>query len=102
MWLIEHERDDPMVLIQREYPHEDAHSALTQILKAHVANGLHVDPSFSSLEVGRRYDVHDASGWYATYWLSHEQLARDDGMLTAIVSPSAKQRGHHAYPAARE
>ncbi len=98
LWLIEHERDDPMVLTQREYAREDANSTLVRILKAHVSGGLHVDPPFATLEVGRRYDVHDANGWVATYWLSQEKLADDDGMLTAIVSPGAKQRAHHTEP----
>lgn len=99
LWLVEHERDDPMVLTQREYTREDATSMLAHMLKQHVASGLRVDPPFAKLEIGRRYDVHDASGWVATYWLSEEKLARDDGMLTAIVSPGAKQRGHHIEPA---
>lgn len=97
LWLIEHERGDPMVLNQSERPRDDAVDALTRILKQHVANGLHVDPPFSSLEIGRRYEVHDANGWVATYWLSEEQLARDEGMLTAIVGPGAKQRAHHIH-----
>lgn len=98
LWLIEHERDDPMVLTQSEHAREDARDVLTRILKAHAANGLHVDPPFASLEVGRRYDVHDANGWVATYWLSDEMIALDQGMLTAIVSPVAKQRAHQTSP----
>jgi hypothetical protein len=98
LWLIEHERDDPMVLTQHELPREDAQATLTRLLKAHVANGLHVDPPFSHLEIGPRYDVHDANGWFATYWLSEEKLARDEGMLTAIVGPGAKQRAHVVHP----
>ncbi len=98
LWLIEHERENPMVLTQREHAREDACNALGRILKAHLANGFHVDPPFSSLEVGRRYDVHDANGWAATYWLSEDKLAEDDGMLTAIVSPAAKQRAHDTHP----
>ena len=43
---------------------------------------------FSNLEVGRRYDVQDANGWVATYWLAEDKLAEDDGMLTAIMSPA--------------
>lgn len=99
LWLIEHERDDPMVLTQRECSREEAAPRLIRLLKQHVSNGLHVDPPFANVEIGRRYDVHDANGWVATYWLSPEQLARDDGMLTAIVSPAAKQRGHRIDPA---
>ncbi len=98
LWLIEHERDDPMVLTQSEHSREDAQHVLTGILKAHSANGLHVDPPFARLEVGRRYDVHDANGWAATYWLSDEMIALDQGMLTAIVSPAAKQRTHQTAP----
>jgi hypothetical protein len=94
LWLIEHERESPMVLTQSEHAREDACSALGRILKAHIANGFHVDPPFSTIELGRRYDVHDANGWAATYWLSEEKLAEDDGILTAVMSPAVRQRAN--------
>lgn len=102
VWLIEHERDNPLLLTQREYPPDGAHAELTRILRAHVVNGLRVNPSFTTIDIGRRYDVHDASGWCATYWLSEEPLAPNVGMLTAIVSPTSRQRAHHTYPVAPE
>lgn len=98
VWLIEHEREDPLVLKQREYAREDAAEALLHILRQHVANGLHVAPPFTELDIGRRYDVQDANGWYATYWLSEEQLAADEGMLTAVVTPGSNQRAHSTRP----
>lgn len=95
VWLIVHERDEPMTLSQREYPREDAPAAMKRLIKERIEAGAHVDPpSIDKCEIGRRYEVHDADGWLATYWLSEEQLAADEGMLTAIVSPGAQQRAH--------
>lgn len=100
LWLVEHERDDPMVLHQREYGREEASDALKRLLRDHAGDGVHVDPPIEPLEIGRRYDLHDAHGWLATYWLSEEPIAKHDGMLTAIVSPAAKQRAHTRVPRA--
>lgn len=97
LWLVAHERDDPMVLSQTEYAREEAAAALKQVIERRLADGVHVDPPVDKCELGHRYDVHDANGWLATYWLSAEQLPGDEGMLTAIVSPGAKQRGHHTH-----
>lgn len=98
LWLIAHERDDPMILSQAEYAREDAPAELKRRLRAHASNGLHVEPPEATLEIGRRYDVSDSNGWFATYWLSEQQIASDEGMLTAVASPGARQRGHQTTP----
>lgn len=94
VWLVVHERDDPMTLSQRQYAREEAAAAMKRLIKERLDAGAHVDPPIEKCEIGRRYDVHDANGWLATYWISEEQLPADDGMLTAIVSPGAQQRAH--------
>lgn len=98
VWLVAHERNDPMTLAQTEYTLDEAVAELRRVLNDCVSHGAHVDPPLDHGEIGRRFDVHDANGWLATYWLSEEQLPRDEGMLTAIVSPGARQRAHHTQP----
>lgn len=90
-----------MVLEQTEYEPEDAGDMLKRRIHEHLANGAHVDPALDRCEIGRRFEVHDASGWLATYWLSEEPLPRDEGMLTSIMSPGARQRAHHSQPRSR-
>jgi hypothetical protein len=94
LWLVVHERDDPMTLSQSEHPREDAAATMKRLIKERLEAGAHVDPPIDKCEIGRRYDVHDANGWLATYWLSEEQLPADEGMLTAIVGPASRQRAH--------
>jgi hypothetical protein len=91
LWLVAHEREDAMCLAQHEYTAEEAISTLKRILSEHAQRGLHVTPTVVTDSVGRRYDVSDAGGWYATYWFSPEQIAADDGVLTAILTPVARQ-----------
>jgi len=88
------------VLHQREYRREEALESLKRLLSSHAGDGVHVDPPTQPLEIGRRYELHDGHGWLATYWLSEEPIAKDEGMLTAIVSPAAKQRAHTRVPRA--
>ena len=95
LWVVAHERDDPMVLVQAQYPEAEAFEVLKRMIRERVGEGVHVDPRSTTEEIGRRYDVHDGNGWLATYWLAEEQIANDDGMLTAIVGPGARQRTHH-------
>jgi hypothetical protein len=97
LWLISHERDDPMVLVQEEYSLSDAIDALKRAIGDRVGGSVHVDPPVATDQIGRRYDVHDRNGWLATFWLSEEQIANDEGMLTSIVSPGARQRSHHTF-----
>lgn len=91
LWLVAHVRDDAMCLDQHEYTMEDAIASLKQILNGHAQRGLHVTPPAVNRMVDQRYDVSDAGGWFATYWLSPERIAADDGALTAIVTPVAGQ-----------
>jgi hypothetical protein len=97
LWLISHERDDPMVLAQAEYSANEAIEALRRAIGDRVGNTVQVDPPLATDQIGRRYDVHDRNGWLATFWLSEEQIANDEGMLTSIVSPGARQRAHHTF-----
>jgi hypothetical protein len=97
LWLISHERDDPMVLVQTEYSASEAIDALKRAIGDRVGNNVQVDPHVVTDQIGRRYDVHDRNGWLATLWLSEEQIANDEGMLTSIVSPGARQRAHHTF-----
>ncbi len=97
LWLISHERDDPMVLVQTEYSASEAIDALKRAIGDRVGNNVQVDPHVVTDQIGRRYDVHDRNGWLATFWLSEEQIANDEGMLTSIVSPGARQRAHHTF-----
>jgi hypothetical protein len=97
LWLISHERDDPMVLVQTEYSASEAIDALKRAIGDRVGNNVQVDPHVVTDQIGRRYDVHDRNGWLATFWLSEEQIASDEGMLTSIVSPGARQRAHHTF-----
>jgi hypothetical protein len=91
LWLVAHERDDAMCLAQHEFTAEDALSTLRRVLSSHSQRGLHVSPRAVNHMVGQRYDVSDAGGWYATYWLSAERIAANDGALTAILTPVARQ-----------
>lgn len=98
LWLVVHDRDDPMIVTQTEYSREEASDALQKALRGHLAQGNRVTPLEAGSEIGTRHDVYDDGGWIATIWLSEQPLAGDEGMLTAIVSPSAKQRAHHTNP----
>jgi hypothetical protein len=60
-------------------------------LNGHTQRGLHVTPSAVNQSVGQRYDVSDAAGWFATYWLSPERIAANDGALTEVITPVARQ-----------
>jgi hypothetical protein len=91
VWLVRHEREDAMCLLQHEYTAEEAIATLKHILSEHAQRGLHVTPSTVNQTVGQRYDVSDAGGWYATYWLSPERIAANDGALTAVITPVARQ-----------
>jgi hypothetical protein len=91
LWLVAHEREDAMCLAQHEYTTEDAIASLKRLLNSHAQRGLHVTPSSVNQMVGQRYDVSDAGGWFATYWLSAERIAANDGALTAVITPAARQ-----------
>lgn len=97
LWLVSHERDDPMQLQQTEYPASEALEALKRAIAARLGNDVDVEPPVATDQLGHRYDVHDRNGWLATFWLSQEPIASDEGMLTSIVSPIARQRGHHTF-----
>lgn len=97
LWLVIHDREDPMVLSQTEYSEDEAIEVLKRTLRERLGDDVHVDPPIATEQLGRRYDVHDKDGWLATYWLAEQQVAGDEGMLTAIVSPGARQRGHHTF-----
>ena len=94
LWLVAHVRDDPMVLVQSEHPADEAFGIMKRRMQETAGTDGQIDPPVVSESIGRRYDVHDRNGWLATYWLSEQPLAKDDGMLTAIVSPGARQRSH--------
>jgi hypothetical protein len=94
LWLVAHEREDPMCLAQHEYTTDDAVATLKRLLGSHAQRGLRITPSAVNRMVGQRYDVSDAGGWYATYWLSPERIAENDGALTAVVTPVAR---HHDF-----
>jgi hypothetical protein len=98
LWLVIHDRDDPMVLTQEELSRSDAADALRRLLQEYVDRGNHITPPEATSHIGTRHDVHDDDGWVATVWLAEEPVANDDGMLTAIASPGAKQRSHHTHP----
>lgn len=92
LWLVSHEREDPMTLVQDEYAYESGVRALKRVLAEHTRHGMKVTPPPTEPladQVGRRYDVSDASGWYATYWLSPEEISDMDGVLTSVISPGA-------------
>jgi len=91
LWLVAHERDDAMCLTQHEHTVDDAITSLTRVLNGHAQHGLHVSPTTVNQMVGQRYDVRDAGGWFATYWLSPERIADIDGALTAVLTPVAGQ-----------
>jgi hypothetical protein len=91
LWLVTHERDDAMRLAQHEYTTDDSITSLTRVLNSHAQRGLHVSPPTVNQMVGQRYDVRDAAGWFATYWLSPERIAEIDGALTAVLTPVAGQ-----------
>jgi hypothetical protein len=91
LWLVAHEREDAMCLGQHEYATDDAIASLKRILSTHAQRGLRISPPTVNHMVGRRYDVSDAGGWFATYWLSPERIAANDGALTAILTPVARQ-----------
>jgi hypothetical protein len=94
LWLVAHEREDAMCLAQHEYTTDEAVSTLDRILSSHAQGGLRITPSGIKRMVGQRYDVNDAGGWYATYWLSPERIADNDGALTAVLTPVAR---HHDF-----
>jgi hypothetical protein len=94
LWLVAHEREDAMCLAQHEYATDEAVASLKRILSEHAQRGLHVTPAAVNHMVGQRYDVSDAGGWFATYWLSPERIAANDGALTAVVTPVAR---HHDF-----
>jgi hypothetical protein len=89
LWLVTHERENAMCLTQHKYTAHDAVSNLKRILNSHAQRGLHVSPATVNHMVGQRYDVSDAGGWFATYWLSPERIAANDGALTSILTPVA-------------
>lgn len=97
LWVVAHERENAMCLVQHEYTTEEAVTHLKHVLNEHSQHGLHVTPRSVNNAVGQRYDVSDANGWYATYWLSPERIPADDGALTAITTPVARQ---HDFPEA--
>jgi hypothetical protein len=86
-----------MVLTQTQYSSTEAVDALKRAIGDRVGGSVHVDPPVATDQIGRRYDVHDRNGWLATFWLSEEEIASDEGMLTAIASPQARQRAHHTF-----
>lgn len=97
LWLVSHERDDPMVLVQTEYSSAEAVDALKRAIAERSGSSVHVDPPLATDQIGTRYDVQDRNGWLATFWLSEHQVASNEGMLTAVASPSARQRAHHTF-----
>ena len=98
LWLVTHERDEAMCLSQHEYTSQEAVAVLKRTLGDHAQRGLHVTPGTVNDTVGQRYDVSDTGGWYATYWLSQDRIAANDGALTAVLTPVARQHDFRDQP----
>ena len=100
LWLVAHEKSDPMKLTMREIEHQRAYAELERMLRKQRDRGLHVDPVDPHPKPDIRYQVFNDNGWIATYWLALD-VSDDDGMLTRIGTPVTQRPTHVRIPLSR-